>query len=270
MNFRHRNIIRKEWKYMFRDINSIMLISLLPLIIVLQAFFVAFIIIKTGDQKILGEPLVIKSIENVVSLFPAAAELSGKERFILLFMTLLPVYFNVIPAITAVSLSTFSVVDEKMSGTLEPLLATPVRTDEIILGKAIAHLIPSLISTYISFLLFIVLVYSFNWLHIMTIIPLYYWAIVLFVFVPLSAALCFLMGIAASSWAKHPKSAQNISLVFILPVLGLTAAQFAGFFSITPISLAGIAVVLIASLILALRISIRIFDREHIIIKWKS
>lgn len=270
MNFRHKNIIRREWKYLFRDINSVLFISLLPLAIVLQAFFVAFIVVKTGDQKILSDPFIMRSIDNIIALFPAASALSGREQFVLLFVSLLPVYFNIIPAMIAVSLSTFSVVEEKMSGTMEPLLATPVRTDEIILGKAVAHLIPSLLSTYFSFLLFLLLVYLFNWLHIVAVIPLYYWIIVLLVFVPLSAALCFLMGIAASSWAKNPKSAQNIAMIFVLPLLGLTGAQFAGFFSITPYNMAGIGIVLAGAVFLALRISVRIFDREHILIKWKS
>ncbi len=270
MNFRHINIIRHEWKGIFRDINSILLLCLMPLVIVTQAFFVVFLIIKTADADILQNPYVLQSIERLINAIPAGRGLALNDRFILLFVSLLPIYFNIIPGVSAVSLASMSVVEEKMSGTIEPLLATPVRTNEIIIGKAIAHLLPTLISSYISFGLFLLFAYLFDWFRIVTIIPLYYWIISLFVLIPLSASLSFLMGISASSWAKNAKSAQNISLLFILPVMGLTAAQFLGIISMSIFTLTILSIILLLFNMLAIKIAINVFDRENIITNWRS
>ncbi|MDO8690324.1 MAG: ABC transporter ATP-binding protein [Dehalococcoidia bacterium] len=54
-----------------------------------------------------------------------------------------------LPTMIAINFATFSIVDEKLSGSLEPLLATPVRTWELLLGKALAGVIPALIITWV-------------------------------------------------------------------------------------------------------------------------
>jgi ABC-2 type transport system permease protein len=47
------------------------------------------------------------------------------------------------PAMPAV-VASYSVVGERQQGRLEPVLTTPVRREEFMLGKALAALIPSL------------------------------------------------------------------------------------------------------------------------------
>ena len=63
----------------------------------------------------------------------------------------------------AISLATFSIVDEKLSGSLEALLATPVKTWELLLGKALAGAMPALLVTWICAALFILGVVGLGW-----------------------------------------------------------------------------------------------------------
>jgi ABC-type Na+ efflux pump permease subunit len=48
-----------------------------------------------------------------------------------------------IPAIVPAAVAAYAVVGERQQGTLEPLLTTPIRREELLLGKALAALVPS-------------------------------------------------------------------------------------------------------------------------------
>ena len=49
----------------------------------------------------------------------------------------------VVPAVIPATVAAYSVVGERDQGTLEPLLTTPVRRAEILIGKALAPVVPS-------------------------------------------------------------------------------------------------------------------------------
>lgn len=48
----------------------------------------------------------------------------------------------------AKNIATFSIVEEKQTKTLEPLLATPVQTWELLIGKALSGAIPAVIMSW--------------------------------------------------------------------------------------------------------------------------
>jgi ABC-2 type transport system permease protein len=55
----------------------------------------------------------------------------------------------------------YSVVGERQQGTLEPVLTTPIRREELLLGKALAALLPSLAIAYVVYGLFLACVEIF-------------------------------------------------------------------------------------------------------------
>src|SRR6202034_4889083 len=57
-------------------------------------------------------------------------------------------YMLGIPALVPSVVAAYSVVGERQQGTLEPVLTTPVRREEFLLGKALAALVPSLAISY--------------------------------------------------------------------------------------------------------------------------
>ena len=57
-------------------------------------------------------------------------------------------YMLAIPALVPAALASYSVVGERQQGTLEPVLATPIRREEFLLGKALAAFVPSLAISY--------------------------------------------------------------------------------------------------------------------------
>jgi ABC-2 type transport system permease protein len=68
---------------------------------------------------------------------------------IALFNTAL-MYFLILPAVIPLAIAAYSIIGEKEQGSLEPLLATPISDLELFLGKALASVIPGLVSSRAS------------------------------------------------------------------------------------------------------------------------
>jgi ABC-type Na+ efflux pump permease subunit len=87
-------------------------------------------------------PLVFL-IQPIIEIFNLPASSAGTlaHRHPLLYML-------GIPALAPALLAAASVVGERQQGTLEPVLTTPIRREELILGKALAVLVPALVVSY--------------------------------------------------------------------------------------------------------------------------
>jgi ABC-type Na+ efflux pump permease subunit len=64
-------------------------------------------------------------------------------------------YMLGIPALVPAAVAAYAVVGERQQGTLEPVLTTPVRRGEFLLGKALAALVPSVAVAYAVYALFL-------------------------------------------------------------------------------------------------------------------
>ncbi len=69
-------------------------------------------------------------------------------QFMLLFM--------LTPLMVPVNIAAYSIVGEKTTRSLEPLLATPITTAELLTGKNLAAVIPAVIATWFGFLIYII------------------------------------------------------------------------------------------------------------------
>ena len=66
-------------------------------------------------------------------------------------------FFLLMPAYIPLSIATFSIIGEKQARTLEPVLATPIRTVELLAGKAIAALVPGVLAGWVTYVVFVAL-----------------------------------------------------------------------------------------------------------------
>ena len=81
-----------------------------------------------------------------------AAELAGAfavQQFL--------AFFLLMPAYIPLSIATFSIIGEKQARTLEPVLATPIRTVELLTAKAIAALVPGVAAGWVTYVVFVAL-----------------------------------------------------------------------------------------------------------------
>ncbi|MDY6893280.1 MAG: ABC transporter permease subunit [Chloroflexota bacterium] len=265
---RIRNILNKEWSVMFRDLNNALFVTLLPLLIVGQAILIIWLIVKFGSDDSMSISLLQNAVSKLTASIPSLAGLSSQEQLQMLLLSQFNFYLLLIPAMIAIGIATFSIVEEKITRSLEPLLATPVRTWELLLGKALSGAIPALIVTWICMGVFLVAVAGLGWGHLLNLLLNTSWYICLFLLTPLVAVLSFLLGVIASSRAADARSAQNIVIMVILPILALIGVQVAGVVWFTPLLNLALALIVGVVDIIVLRIAVRLFQRESIVVKW--
>jgi len=222
-----------------------------------------------AGADVLIKTILGKGMENWVNTFPEMAELSLVDRFQVFFFAQFPFYLLLIPVMIAVSFATFSIIEEKQERTLEPLLATPVRTRELLLGKALAGAIPSLLITWLCAGIFLAGIAWMGSAHLLKFVLNAQWFISLFLLVPLFSLLAFMLGVIASSRVNDPKTAQNIAVIVILPILAILGIQLTGFaiFTLTKLFILLIVVAIVNFFVL--QIAIRLFQRESIVVRWR-
>ena len=189
------NILFKEWRVLFADLNSTLLVTLLPLLIVGQGILYVWLAYSFGGETILGIPLFQAALEKLRQALPQAAGLTSAEQLQVLLLSQFNFFLLLIPTMIAISFATFSVVDEKLSGSLEALLATPVKTWELLLAKALAGAIPALIITWFCGGVFLLAVVGIGWGQLMAQLLTPSWFLSLFLLTPAVAILSFMLGL---------------------------------------------------------------------------
>lgn len=263
------NILLKEWQFLFTDINTTLLVTILPLLIIGQLILCIWLAVNFAGESALNITIFQNALANLQRATPEVALLSGGERFQVLLLSQFSFYMLLIPVMISVSVATFSIVDEKLSGSLEALLATPVKTWELLLGKTLAGAIPSLIVTWICSGIFLLAVRAMGWGYLLDMVMTPVWFISLFLFTPAVTILSFLLGVIGSSRAKDAKGAQNLVLLVVLPVLALIALQISGIIWFTAFSALIMAFGIGVVDYFVLRVAVQLFQRESIVVRWR-
>jgi ABC-2 type transport system permease protein len=266
---RIRNILLKEWRLLFTDLNSAFVITLLPFLIVGQGILYIWLAFRFGGESMLTAQVFQTALQKLVEAIPGVAQLPGNEQLLVLLLSQFNLFLLLIPTMIAISVATFSIVDEKLSGSLEALLATPVRTWELLLGKALAGAIPALVMTWISAAIFLLAVLGLGWGDLIGFVVGAGWFLTLFLLTPAVAILSFMLGVTGSSRAKDPRGAQNTALLIILPVFALIGIQITGIVWFTPSLILVLALVVGIADFITLRAAVRLFGRESIVVQWR-
>lgn len=144
------------------------------------------------------------------------------------------IYMLGIPAIVPSIIAAYSVAGERQQGTLEPVLTTPVRDDEFLLGKAAAALLPSLVVSYGVFALFVLAIEVFSHPGVAAAVLRGPAVAGQLVFTPLIAALSIWTGIAISTRSSDPRTATQLGALASFPVIAVTTTAAVGGFHVTP------------------------------------
>jgi len=203
-------------------------------------------------------------IEPIVQIFLVPASTSSSVLSKDLSLPLL--YLLLIPIIIPATLAAYSVAGEREQGTLEPLLTTPIRKQEFIMGKGAAIMIPSVVLSYVVFGILLAAVGLFAHPAVSAAIfhkgPI---LLSLFLFTPLLAGWAIVVGMAISVRASDIRVAQQLGTFASFPPLGVIALLAVGVINPTfSVALIFAAVLLIVD-VRALRIVSRMFDRERLV-----
>jgi ABC-2 type transport system permease protein len=170
-----------------------------------------------------------------------------------------------IPAIVPSIIAGYAVVGEREQGTLEPVLTTPIRREELVLAKALAALAPSLAISYVVYAFFLACAKLFAQPAVASAVLQAPDLLVQVVFTPLLALLSIWIGIAISTRSSDVRVAQQLGAITGLAIL-LVAYLIA--FNVIAATL-GLALGLAAALLildgLGWRLVSAAFDRERLI-----
>jgi ABC-2 type transport system permease protein len=260
-----RLIIEKEFDEIMKNRMVLSTILLMPLL------FAVFI---PGGMLlpaiIAPDEMAGNETQELIKNLPGAENMSGQEGYITFMVSAILPFFMMLPAILPTIISSYSIVGEKKNRTLEPLLAAPIEVEDIMAGKAIASLIPALVATWISAAIFAILVYVLtnNIVH-RILVPDMTWLIGLFVLGPLVAFLGVMFTIIISARVNDPRTAQQISVIFILPIMAIFMGQMFGLFMINEAVILVVCIVALVADIAVLKIGSDLFEREKILTRWK-
>lgn len=257
-----RTIIFKEWSEVFK--NRLVLFS----VVFLPLMFIALPVITmlaTGDMATaggdMGEPLPGSD---------ALCEgLQAAECGEVYFLNLYAFMFMILPVAIPVTIAAYSIVGEKTMRSLEPLLATPITTLELLSGKALSAIIPAVGATWLSFGLFVAIMYfqvspaAFGFL----LDPM--WLIAIVVVSPLLTLLAVSIAMMISSRVSDPRVAEQISMLIILPIVLGVISQSAGFVLIDRQFVLVVALVVLVLDAVLVYLGIQAFQRETILTRWK-
>jgi ABC-2 type transport system permease protein len=261
---RIRAIIGKEWEEIFRNRIVLFTVGFLPLLLTALPLGILYAMGHAGDMGGM-------TTADIPAGFAAlCGGLTGAEcgqyflvsQFMLLFMML--------PLIIPATIASYSIVGEKTTRTLEPLLATPVSDLELLAGKGLAAAVPAILATWGAFV-----VYAIG-ARLLAVSPAVVarlgdplWLLAVFVLGPLMALAAVSVAVMVSSRVTDPRVAEQLSSLVILPLLMLFFGQISGLFLLNASLIlwmaAGLAVI-DAGL---LAFSIQLFQREAILTRWK-
>ena len=256
-------IIKKEWAEVFK--NRMVLFSLIFLPLLLTAIPLVILFTMRGDSAAMQSA---DMPEQVKRFMPGG----DKRRRMLPDLHGQPIHDHVHDhaADYPASISAYSIVGEKTSRTLEPLLATPITTFELLVAKGLAALLPAMLATYAAFGIFAIgarLMIS-NPAMYSAIVDIRWLAAVILVG-PLLALVSVNFSVIVSSRVNDPRVAEQLTALLIIPLLAVFFGQMAGLFVLNRnLILVGAAFLMFIDVILIF-LSTQIFERETILTRWK-
>ena len=231
-------------------------------------FFVAIIVpaftgerlSDSSDFEIAAE--MYKSQPGARALDPEAAIQAWIFQTFLIFMMITPVA-------GAMSIAAYSVVGEKQARTLEPILATPISTLELLAAKVLGALVPALALAIGTFAIYVAGVAIAAGPGVYRILLAPRSLALVFVLAPLASLVALQLAVCVSSRVNDTRSAQQIGSLVILPIVGLMVAQLMGAVQMTTAVTIAVAFALVVLNAGLLWLGTVLFARESILTRWR-
>ncbi|MBX3059219.1 MAG: ABC transporter permease subunit [Anaerolineae bacterium] len=260
-----RTIISKEWAEVFK--NRLVLFSVIFLPLILTALPLATI---WGMSRFPASTNTSVSPEEMEFFGDLCVGLSENECVMVYTLSLYTLLFMILPVMIPVTIAAYSIVGEKATRSLEPLLATPITDIELLTGKAIAAIVPAILATWLAYFVYAigaVLMLGAELTLAYVFAPV--WVLAIFVVGPLMTFLSVSIAIMVSARVTDPRVAEQLSGLVVLPIILLLVGQSVGWIVVSRdmIYLIGV-IVLILDVVLGF-ITIKSFQRETILTRWK-
>jgi len=264
-------IARRELRETLRDPNLLLPLVVLPVMIGALAGVTAFFsfggqtgAVGTAVTNAALDQLPAAAVQRLGNLpTPTSDRIATLETLLKAFS--IPLFW-VIPVALTPAVAADSFVGERERASLEPLLAGPVATSQVLLGKLLAAVIPAVAGTWLGVAVFwLMTVLSRSPLYPRWLIADGDWLFSLLVMTPLVGL--FTAGVAAliSTRVSGYRVAYQLNGLIVLPVVLLLIPATAFLFLVT-----SAALLYVAAMFLALDVAVvvwarRLFTRERLL-----
>jgi ABC-2 type transport system permease protein len=255
-------ILTKEWLELRRERSLIWTMAVSPLLLSLMPALIMWTIREVPDEDSaeLGMALADPMLAGM-SAVELGQAVVGKQFGLMLLL---------VPVILSGVIAAYSIVGEKNSRTLEPLLATPLPTWKLLLAKCLTALIPAVLATWLGALLFAVGVGRVAVSpRVLAAVISPAWALMMLLNGPLLGLIAIALSVAISSRVNDPRTAQQLSAVLVVPLLAAIFGQLFGVVVLSMPLVLGVGLVLALLVALALWLAVRLFQRETILTRWR-
>lgn len=206
---------------------------------------------------------------EAVAMIPGLSGLQGDgliQAFVFHQFSLL---LLLVPIVAAMALATHAVIGEKQSKALEPILATPISTLELLMAKTLTPFVFSLVLTWFAVGLYLLGALVIGEPGVWQAVWGVRLVIMFGVLGPLVVLAALLVSVIVSSRANDPRSAQQLTGLLILPITVIFVAQLMGAFVVGPamMLLASAGCVVLNAILMW--IGVQVFQRETILTRWR-
>lgn len=248
--------------------------ALLPVVAVaftsmILPFFIGLAVPGMTGESLSSDSDLVQALAGAADELPGAMALSDEAAVQALvfhrFLTLL----LLVPVTGAITFAGHSLVGEKLGRSLEPLLATPITTLELLVGKVAGALVPSLVVMLLTFGVYLAGVALLAEPGVAWVLVTPRTLLLVLGVGPLASLVALQVGVLVSARANDPRTAQQFGALLILPLTALFLGQMTGIVVLTVPLMLVVMAGLTAIWGVLLAVGIAVFDRETILTRWR-
>jgi ABC-2 type transport system permease protein len=259
-------IVSKELAELRRNRAALLPVALTSAVAVLLPFSIAIVV-----PALVGEPLSGDADFDALSrrgVLPVDSFLGDEARIqAYLFQRFLMLQI-LVPVTGAMAFAAHSLIGEKQGRTLEPLLATPITTVELLVAKTVAAILPSLAIMFLGVGVYAAGMAIFALPHVARYVMDVRSMLFVLVVAPLAGLASLQVAVLISSRVNDPRTAQQFGAFLVLPLTAMFLVTLSGMLALTVTLVLLLALVLLVVWLGLLLVSVRVFDREAILTRW--
>lgn len=262
---RVRALLEKEFLDLARNRTALVPVVIVTVLSLVLPFGIAIAVpALTGHP--LGDDADLVRVSRVAGVSDDLSNDGRIQRF--LFQQFL-LMFLITPVTGAMALASHAVVGEKQARTLEPLLATPVSTFELLTAKVLGALLPTMAISIVGLAIYLGGIAWFAAPGVGAAMASMRTLLLTVLVAPAAALVSLQAAILISSRVNDPRTAQQFGVLIIIPLAGLMVAEFSGSVWLSTATLAVIGVALLGVWGLLSLFSVTLFERETILTRWR-
>src|ERR1700730_2857111 len=214
-----------------------------------------------GTMALLPLVFLVEPLITIFRIGPSVGASAVDKAVGATFLVLL-----IAPALLPAVIAAYSVVGEREQGTLEPLLTTPLRREELLLGKALGVVVPAVAMAYVLFAVIQLCARLFaSNAEVVAALGQGPHILAEILFAPLLAGWSIWVGIGISTRASDVRVAQQLGTLSSIPPLAVVALVSFNVFTPSVTLAVVFALVLLVADVILFRIVAALFDRERLI-----